>query len=229
MKNSLLIVILFTSFIAFAQDKTKTDWPDLKKYQMENATIAPPAKGEKRVVFMGDSITEFWKTADGDFFHDNNYIDRGIKGQTTSQMLARFHQDVIALHPAVVVILAGTNDIAQNEGPVPMKDIYAKIVAMAQLAQENHIKVVLCSVLPVYDFPWNHGIQPAEKVVQLNNMISAYCMKQNVPYVDYYTKMVDDRKGLRSIYTYDGVHPLKAGYKIMEPLVKNAIKKTLHE
>ena len=161
-------------------------------------------------------------------FLDNGYIDRGISGQTSSQMLLRFRQDVIDLKPTLVVILAGTNDIAENAGPIALKDILANINSMAELAHENNIKVMISSVLPAYDFPWHQGLQPAEKIVKLNSMIKTYCGNNNISYVDYYSKMVDERKGLDKKYTNDGVHPSYDGYKIMESLIQTEIKNVLN-
>ena len=177
---------------------------------------------------MGNSITEFWAYIDSSFFANKSFINRGISGQTTPQMLLRFRQDVINLKPAVVVILAGINDIAENSGPIALEDVFGNIVSMAQLAKENNIKVILSSVLPAFDFPWHPGLQPAEKVVRLNNMIKLYCQENNIVYVDYYSNMVDERKGLDRKYTDDGVHPTLAGYKIMEPLTDDAIDRALN-
>jgi len=209
------------------QDQQTNDWANLKKYAADNKNLKPPAKGKKRVVFMGDSITESWISFDSGFFSGKQYIDRGISGQTTPQMLIRFQQDVISLKPSVVVILAGINDIAENTGPIPLEKVFENIVAMVELAKKHKIKVVLSSVLPAYDFPWRPGMQPAEKVIKLNTMIRSYCTQHNIVYVDYYSKMVDERKGLDKKYTEDGVHPTLAGYKIMEPLVEKAIKTAL--
>jgi len=146
---------------------------------------------------MGDSITEFWKVNDGAFFNSNPFIDRGISGQTTPQMVLRFRQDVIDLKPSVVVILAGINDIAENTGPITLDQIMGNIISMVELAKANNIKVVLCSVLPANQFNWNPKIKPAEKVIALNEMIQNYATKNNITYVDYYTAMVDDQKGLQ--------------------------------
>lgn len=228
MKYLFVSCILFTANISLAQpDQLKTDWANLKKYAGENRRLNPPAKNEKRVVFMGDSITEFWKYTDSSFFSDNPYIDRGISGQTTPQMLVRFRPDVIELKPAVVVILAGINDIAGNTGPITLETVFGNIVSMAQLARSNNIRVVLCSVLPASDFPWRPGLQPAEKVRRLNDMIKSWCEKEQVVYVDYYSKMVNDQNGLDKKYGDDGVHPNLAGYRVMEPLVQQGIKKAL--
>ena len=231
MKNiSLLFCLLLISFqfISYSQNNvSKGDWANLKKYNMANKNLLPQTAGENRIVFMGNSITEFWAYIDSSFFANKSFINRGISGQTTPQMLLRFRQDVINLKPAVVVILAGINDIAENSGPIALEDVFGNIVSMAQLAKENNIKVILSSVLPAFDFPWHPGLQPAEKVVRLNNMIKLYCQENNIVYVDYYSNMVDERKGLDRKYTDDGVHPTLAGYKIMEPLIENAIKKVL--
>ncbi len=205
------------------EESAQTDWANLKKYADENMRLKSRASSEKRVVFMGNSITESWQSIDSSFFAGRNYINRGISGQTTPQMLLRFRQDVIDLKPAAVVILAGINDIAENTGPTTLEAIFGNIVSMVELARANHIRVVLCSVLPAYDFPWHPGLHPAEKVVKLNAMIKSYAAKNNIVYVDYYSPMVDERKCLKSELTRDGVHPTLAGYKIMEPLVEKAI------
>jgi lysophospholipase L1-like esterase len=206
-----------------AEERFHTDWANLKKYEAENKALKPAAPGEKRVVFMGNSITEGWIKADSSFFAVKGYIDRGISGQTTPQMLVRFRPDVIDLKPSVVVILAGINDIAQNTGPMTLEQTFGNLVSMAELAKANGIKVVLCSVLPAFDFPWRPGLQPAEKVVKLNDMIKAYAAKNNIVYVDYFSAMVDERKGLKAALAYDGIHPTPAGYKVMEPLVEKGI------
>lgn len=200
------------------------DWANLNKYAEANKKLKAPVKGEKRVVFMGDSITEFWKVFDSSFWNGRNYINRGISGQTTSQMLIRFQPDVIALKPDAVVILAGINDIAQNTGPISIEDIFANIVSMTNHATNKKIKVILCSVLPAIDFPWRPGMQPADKVIRLNGMIRTYCIKNHIAYVDYYSNMVDAQKGLRKELSDDGVHPTIAGYRVMEPIIETAIK-----
>jgi enterochelin esterase family protein len=207
--------------------KTRNDWANFSEFAEDNQKLGPPAKGEKRIVFMGNSITIGWIGACPEFFAGKPYIDRGISGQTTPQMLIRFRPDVINLKPAAVVILAGINDIAGNTGPSTLEMIEDNLAGMAEMAKANGIKVILCSVLPAYDFPWRSGMEPADKVVQLNNWIKSYAAANNCIYVDYYTKMVDERKGLKSEYTYDGVHPNKAGYQVMQPIVEEAIKKAL--
>ena len=203
------------------------DWANLNKYQNENAKLLPLESGQKKTVFMGDSITEFWSVNCPDFFSGKPYVNRGISGQTTPQMLIRFRADVIALKPAVVVILAGINDIAGNTGPSTLEMITDNIFSMAELAKANRIKVILCSVLPAYDFPWRTGSYPAEKVVILNKMIKKYADANEILYLDYYTAMVNDQKGLNAAYSGDGVHPNKTGYQVMNPLVEKAIAKVL--
>ncbi len=221
----LSLILFFTQCFSYGQ--SNSDWANLKRYAHADESLPPVAPGETRVVFMGNSITEFWAILDSSFFIKNGYIDRGISGQTSSQMLLRFRQDVIDLKPAIVVILAGTNDIAENTGPISLKDILGNIISMTQLAEANNIKVILSSVLPVYDFPWHKGLQPADKIIRLNSMIKAYCAANNIPYVDYYSKMVDERKGLDKKFTNDGVHPTLDGYKIMDSLIDKEIKTVL--
>ena len=226
MKTFIVFLLMISSLASSAQDNTTNeDWAQLKKYAAQNKKLSPPAKKEQRVVFMGNSITEFWKS-DRPFF-STTYINRGISGQTTSQMLMRFRQDVIDLKPAVVVILGGINDIAQNQGPVSLEQTFKNIVAMATLAKKHKIRVILSSVLPAYDFSWRPGLLPAPKIKKLNAMISTYCLKNKIPYVDYYAAMVDQRGGLKKIFSEDGVHPNVAGYKVMEPLVNKSVKEIL--
>lgn len=203
------------------------DWPNLNKYQNENATLQPLKPGQKRIVFMGDSITEFWSVINPEFFVGKPYVNRGISGQTSPQMLIRFRPDVIALKPDIVVIMAGINDIAGNTGPSTPEMTADNIYSMAELAKANHIKVILCSVLPAFDFPWTSGKQPAEKVVSLNKMIHKYADANGILYLDYYSAMVNEQKGLKSAYSDDGVHPNKTGYEVMAPLADKAIAKVL--
>lgn len=226
MKNLIFIALVFLTSKIYSQEM-KTDWANISKYSNENQNLPVPSKNEKRVVFMGNSITEGWKMSSPEFFSQNKYINRGISGQTTSQMLVRFRPDVIALKPKLVVILAGINDIAQNNGPIELKDIFGNIVSMAELAKINNIKVILSSVLPANDFSWKKGMEPAEKVIQLNSMLEKYASENKIPFVNYYLKMVDSEKGLDKKYTNDGVHPTVAGYKVMEPILQEAILKAL--
>lgn len=204
-----------------------TDWADLSRYKEDNLKIGLPAPDENRVVFMGNSITQGWLDADPDFFKGKPYINRGISGQTTPQMLVRFRPDVVNLKPKVVVILAGTNDIAGNTGPSTLEMIEDNIASMVEIAKANNIKVVLCTVLPAYNFPWKPGLKPAQKIVDLNKWIKEYADKNKIVYVDYFTPMADQRNGLKKEYSEDGVHPNLAGYKVMEPLVELAIEEAL--
>lgn len=199
------------------------DWPYLNKYKTENKQLSAPALGEKRIVFFGDSITEGWKKINPEFFIGKSYINRGINGQTTSQMLLRFRPDVIELKPKIVVILAGGNDIAENTGPITLEMIMGNLMSMCELAKANNIEVILCSILPANDFPWKPGMEPAVKIEALNAMILKFATANDIPYVDYYSAMVDEQKGLKSIYSEDGVHPNKEGYRVMEPIVETII------
>ncbi|MBG6063321.1 lysophospholipase L1-like esterase [Flavobacterium sp. CG_9.1] len=227
-KIQFLYSILFLSIIMGGKAQAQ-DWPNLSKYQEENAQLQPVAPGEKRIVFMGDSITEFWSTIDSEYFTGKPYLNRGISGQTTPQMLIRFRADVIDLKPSAVVILAGINDIAGNTGPVTLQMITNNIVSMVELAHVNQIKVILCSVLPAYDFPWKPNQNPAQKVVDLNKMIKKYAEAKGILYLDYFSAMRDERDGLKSAYSGDGVHPNKLGYQVMAPLAEKAIKEVLVE
>ncbi|MCX6597360.1 MAG: SGNH/GDSL hydrolase family protein, partial [Acidobacteria bacterium] len=195
--------------------RTLQDWPNLARYRADNEKLTAPAAGEKRVVFMGESITDAWGRRGGTFFPGKPYVNRGISGQTTPQMLIRFRPDVIALKPAAVVILAGTNDIAGNTGPMTLEMIQDNIASMVQLAKANGIKVVLSSVMPVCDY---HRPQmarrPPEKIIALNKWIAEYAAKQGAVYLDYYSAMLDDAKLLRKEITGDGLHPNDAGYAI---------------
>ncbi|WP_335964502.1 SGNH/GDSL hydrolase family protein [Galbibacter sp. PAP.153] len=226
MKKYFLLIIMLTFLKSFAQ-QTAVEFANFKKYKTENEALSAPVANENRVVFMGNSITEGWKNTHPDFFEENPYIDRGISGQTTSQMLLRFRKDVIELQPKAVVFLAGINDIAENTGPIALEDIFGNIASMIELAKANNIKVVLCSVLPTNDFPWRPSIKPADKVISLNKMLKNYAKENNLIYVDYYSEMVNDTKGLDPDIAKDGVHPTLKGYKIMEPMVKKGIDKVL--
>ena len=219
----ILLLSMFTAQISIAQD-----WANLNRFKDENANVVAPTPGEKRVIFMGNSITEGWINMHPEFFAGKFYINRGISGQTTPQMLVRFRADVIKLKPKVVVILAGTNDIAGNSGPSTLGMIEDNIISMAQLAKANEIKVILCSVLPVYDYPWKPGLEPAEKIIALNKLIKTYAEKSGMIYLDFFSAMVDERNGLKAEYSKDGVHPNEAGYKIMEPLTETAIEKAFN-
>jgi poly(3-hydroxybutyrate) depolymerase/lysophospholipase L1-like esterase len=209
--------------------KFQHDADDSGFYYIDCLTVTEAGSGSdtNKVVFMGNSITQFWSSTHPSFFANKPYINKGISGQTTSQMLARFDSDVIKLDPAVVVILGGTNDIAGNGGPTTVKKIMANIASMAQLAKMNGIKVVLCSVLPVYSYNWKPEIKPIDSIVSLNSLIKAYTQENEMIYADFYTPMVGVDKGLKSQYSGDGVHPNIAGYEVMEPIVEEAISKAM--
>ena len=201
------------------------DWPQLNRYREANAKVPAPAKSEDRVVFMGDSITDGWKLVE--YFPDKPYINRGISGQTTPQMLIRFRPDVIALKPRAVVILAGTNDIAGNMGLATLPMIEDNFRSMTELAQANHIRVILASVLPVSDYPWHPGLQPASKVRALNAWLKSYAASNGATWLDYYSALTNAQGGMDSRLAGDGVHPTPAGYMIMAPLAQRAIERAL--
>jgi lysophospholipase L1-like esterase len=227
--SRILIFVLIFMAVQTAQAQQNDDWPNLKKYREANAKLGAPAAKEQRVVFMGNSITEGWINQRPEFFNGRPYINRGIGGQTTPQMLIRFRADVVALKPKVVVLLCGINDIAGNTGPSTLEMIEDNIASMTEIALANNIKVVLSSVLPAYDFPWRPNMEPAPKVMALNKWIKAYAAQKKVVYLDYFSAMVDERNGMKSIYHTDEVHPNKAGYAAMEPLAEQAIKQALKQ
>ena len=203
-----------------------TDFGDLAHFREADLKLGPPAPGQDRVVFMGDSITQGWDLEK--FFPGKPYINRGISGQTSTQMLLRFRQDVIDLKPKVVVILAGTNDIAENTGPMPLSQTEGDLVSMAQLARANDIRVVLCSVLPSVRFPWHPELKdPAPKIAEVNQWLKAYAASHGYVYVDYYSAMKDAAGGLPPNLSRDGVHPLPAGFAVMTPLAQAGIEKAL--
>jgi lysophospholipase L1-like esterase len=211
------------------------DWPALGRYREDNSKVAPRTKDEKRVVFMGDSITDSWDDPKyGGFFPGKPYIDRGISGQTTPQMLIRFRRDVIELNPRVVVILAGTNDIAGNTGPTTLDAIEDNLISMSDLARAKGIRVVLASVLPVSDYEMRDGnpiIQtqrrPPDQIKTLNQWIKQYVAQNHLTYLDYYSAMVDDKGFLKDELSNDGLHPNAKGYEVMAPLAEAAIVSAL--
>ena len=208
---------------------TLNDWANLSRYKEENNKLLNSSV-ELRVVFMGNSITESWSHFDPDFFLTNSYINRGISGQTTPQMLIRFKPDVINLKPKAVVILAGINDIAGNTGPMQVENIAENIQSMAEISKANEIQVLICSVLPAIDFPWSPGLNPSIKVLRLNKLLKNYCRENNIIYVDYYSSMVDKNGGLKvPEYTSsdDLVHPNKKGYDVMKNIIQDSLKKVL--
>ena len=227
MKNLKLTfgIILLTLFMI--ESTYSQDWANLNRYKIENENLDLTLSNENRIVFMGNSITEGWSQHHSDFFIGKPYINRGIGGQTTPQMLIRFRQDVVDLKAKVVVILAGTNDIAGNTGPMTLKMIYDNIISMTEIAHANGINVIISSVLPAFDYPWKPGLNPNKKIPKLNEMLKKYAEINNIVYLDYFTAMADEQNGLKKEYGSDGVHPNKTGYKVMEPLVEEAISKAL--
>jgi lysophospholipase L1-like esterase len=218
-----------------AAQKRLSDWPAIARYHDDNMKVTAPGKNEARVVFMGDSITDSWDDPKyGGFFPGKPYIDRGISGQTTPQMLVRFRPDVIALQPKVVVILAGTNDLAGNTGPMTLEAIQDNLVSMAELARANHMRVVLASLLPVSDYEMRDGkpiIQTTrrspEKIRALNEWIKRYATENKETYLDYYSAMIDDKGFLKDELSDDGLHPNAKGYVVMAPLAEQAIAAAL--
>jgi len=211
------------------------DWPALGRYREANASVTAPAKGETRVVFMGDSITDGWKLAT--YFPSKPFINRGISGQTTPQMLVRFRPDVLALKPQVVVILAGTNDIAGNTGPMNLEAIEDNFASMFELARANGIRVVIASVLPVSDYAKNRDgkpivqttQRPPEKIISLNEWLKKQAAKHGFTYLDYFSAMVDEKGFLKEQLSNDGLHPNDKGYAVMQALVGQAIATALRK
>jgi len=240
-----ITLFLLSTVVAWAQPSAPTppippplraaaqlisDYGNLARYAADNQKIPQPAAGEDRVVFMGDSITDFWgRSANGDkFFPGKPYINRGISGQVTAQMLLRYYADVIALKPKVVVILAGTNDIGGNLGPLPLEATENNLMAMADLARANGIKVVLAALTPVCDYYHPQTPQrPPDKISALNRWIKEYTARNNLVYLDYFTATVDDKGYFKADLTYDGLHPNAAGYQVMGPLAEKAIAQAL--
>ena len=243
---SILLLILSSSVIARAQEQTSAndspeamrqqleraqrslrDWPQLNRYKEANAIVPAPVRSENRVVFMGDSITDIWKLSE--YFPGKPYINRGIGGQTTPQMLIRFRPDVIALKPHAVLILAGTNDIAGNTGPMTLEMIENNYASMAELAKANGIKVIFASVLPIHDYGRTKVSErrSPEQILKLNEWLKSYCKANGHIYLDYFSKMVDDKGMLKVELANDGLHPNAEGYKVMAPLAESAIQQAL--
>ena len=202
----------------------QNDWAYLEKYALENQKLLKQHNKGNRIVLIGDSITEFWERYDSIFFSQNNYINRGISSQTTSQILERFQNDVIDLQPKRVIILAGINDIAENNGPISLEETFQNIVLMVNKANENNVEAILCSVLPANNFYWNPKIQPIKKIMQLNQMIKAYSLINQIKYVDYYTEMIDENLGLDTKYSDDGVHRNLDGYLKVKTILEFYMK-----
>jgi lysophospholipase L1-like esterase len=221
----MLNIILSSANAQNKIDESWINWTNFKKYANQNMEVKSKQKGEIRVVFLGNSIFEGWSSARPDFFNNKPYFNRGISGQVTAQMLLRFQEDVINLDPDVLVLKAGINDIAENAGPYDQQKTLNNIKSIVQLAKANKIKIVLCSVLPANRFVWRLALTPADKVIELNAALQAYAKQENVLYLDLYAAVVDDKKGMKADYANDGVHPTVEGYKVLEPLVEEAIKR----
>lgn len=207
-------------------ERLRTDWAQLEQYRDENRRLPPPGAARPRVIFLGDSLTQSWDLA-GLGLDQLELLNRGISGQTSPQMLVRFRQDVVDLRPAVVHILAGTNDLAGNAGPTTLEAIEDNVSSMAEIAAANHIRVVLGSVLPALDYPWRRGLEPAPRIVALNGWMRAYARRRNLVYADYYSALVDSRGGFKSQLADDGVHPNRAGYAAMEPIARESLRQAL--
>lgn len=207
----------------------RQDWANLARYQPENAALPAPSPGKQRVVFLGDSITDFWgRSPDkGTFFPGQPFVNRGISGQTTPQMLVRFQQDVVHLHPAAVVILAGTNDIAGNTGASTPEMIEDNLASMTEIAEANGIKVILASILPAARYPWKPEVQPVAEIRELNRWMRTFCTSHHAVYLDFYSSMADKEGAMLPGYASDGVHPLAKGYAVMSTLASAAIQKAL--
>ncbi|RYY24543.1 MAG: acylhydrolase [Sphingobacteriaceae bacterium] len=238
MKTYLILILSFIVTSGFSQqndtlknvvkENYQDDWADLHHYAAQNAALPAAGKRDKRVVFLGSSIFERWTALMPEFFNNKNYINRGISGQISPQLLIRFRQDVINLKPKAVIILAGSNDIAGSTGHVSNETIMNNVKSMAELARRNHIKVILCAYLPVFDYPWRQGLKPADKIIALNREIELYANKKHLAVLDYFTPLVDEKNGQKAELTLDGVHPNAAGYKIMAQATEAVIKKVLH-
>ena len=213
----------------FAQSAANPDWAQLNRYRAENAALPAPPAGAERVVFYGDSITDSWgRHPDlGPFFPGKPYVNRGISGQTTPQMLVRFQQDVVHLHPAVVVILAGTNDVAGNTGPSTPEMIEDNFKSMTAIARAYGIKVVLASITPAFSYPWKPAVQPVPVIREVNQWLKEYCATEHLVFLDYYSAMSDAKGAMKPGLASDGVHPTAAGYAIMAPLAEAAIAEAL--
>lgn len=222
-----LLATLFAAILG-GSEVFGQDWPNLARYREANEKLLQQPAPKDRVVFMGNSITDNWAKFHPEFFDDNNFVGRGISGQTTPQMLVRFRQDVVALSPKCVVILAGTNDIAGNTGYSSLEMIMDNLKSMCDIAKANKIKPILCSVLPAYRYSWKKSVRPDELIPQLNEMIKAYAKENKITYVDFFTPLADNspenRNGLPKKYSPDGVHPNMEGYAIMEKIILDVLK-----
>ena len=227
MKGAKFLSLLVPVFLISGISTSAQDWAQLNYYKNANEQLASVENTGNRVVFMGNSITEGWLAHYPEFFENESYVNRGIGGQTTPQMLLRFRQDVVALQPKVVVLLAGTNDIAGNTGPATTEVIIDNIKSMCEIAAVHGIEVVLATVLPASDYPWRPGCNPDTRIPELNARIESYAEVNNLIFLDYFSAMNNGKNGMNEALAYDGVHPNKEGYKVMAPLTRKAIDKAL--
>ena len=221
-------VIIFQFTMTIGQEPNPMDWPNFKQFEELNTKLPKMKKNKNRVVFMGNSITIGWLQTNPNFFKDKDYVNRGISGQTTPQMLVRFRADVVDINADVVVILAGTNDIAGNTGPVTLKMIANNLKSMTEIAQANGVEVILCSVLPAYDYPWSPGKEPNIKIPILNSMIKDFAKESGAFYLDYFKALNDGNNGIIEEYSNDGVHLTAKGYQVLEPMLEKALDKALN-
>ncbi len=223
MKKIILSLLLLCSLNIVSAQRITNEWSNRARYAKKNAelTVRPDA------IFMGNSITQAWALKRPEFFEAHNYVGRGISGQVSAQMLLRFRDDVVENNPKCVVILAGINDIAENQWVTPLGDIMDNIASMAQIARANGIRPILCSVLPANRIMWREGIEPTQQVIDLNVLIKEFAKEQKMTYVDYYSALVDDKFGLSEEYAKDGVHPLPPAYEIMEEMIVKVITKEI--
>lgn len=222
MKKTLIAMALIVS-AAFSMTAQKQDWANFARFAEDNAQVTT----RPDVVFMGNSITELWIKTHPDFFSSNNYLSRGISGQVSSQMLCRFRPDVINLHPKAVVILSGTNDIAENNGYITNENIFNNIVSMCELAKANGIVPIICSVIPCDIYLWREEVEPVGRIKDLNSRLAEYAKKNGYEYVDYYSALDDGKGALKPGYSNDHCHPTPEGYDVMEPIVQKSIAKVL--
>ncbi|MEK9788499.1 MAG: SGNH/GDSL hydrolase family protein [Flavobacteriaceae bacterium] len=225
--NKTISFLIVTALMMHFQDLKAQDWANFNEFKMANQELPPLKEGAERVVFMGNSITIGWLTTHPEFFEGKPYVNRGISGQTTPQMLVRFRSDVVHIDATVVVILAGTNDVAGNTGPTTLEQIADNIKSMTEIARANGVKVILCSVLPAYDYPWRPGLEPNIKIPKLNALIKNFADQNEVFYLDYFSALNNGKNGIDKQYSYDGVHLTLEGYQVLEPLLEEALKKVL--
>ncbi len=223
MKRCCFLLLLSMLLVpVFAQQDKQHDWAQFYRYENDNNKAMTQ---HPQVVFMGNSLTDHWVEKRPEFFNEHNFVGRGISGQTSSEMLVRFQADVISLKPKAVVILAGTNDIAQNNGQISYEHIVQNIQSMCELAKVHHIKPILCSLPPSIAFFWRPGFQPADSIVALNTKLQQYARKNHIMYVDYWSELVANDRGMRPEYTIDGCHLTHEGYSVMEEIIIKALRK----